>query len=152
MCLILLHGIFQANHGIARRSNWIDPFSCYLLKQWEVVQSTTEAAVGNLLAVHVSVSLCLSLSFVGGGVPSAEELDDWQLHMCLCNYGKANWQRGTLGHCHYWHTRTAPRTCRWRWRWPFSQREAWSKGRRLFLWGCPCVCVENGLQGMEVRL
>lgn len=52
--------------------------------RWELV-------VGNSLSL---LSSLLSLALSAGWVSSCvEEPDDWQLHMCLCNYGLANWQR-----------------------------------------------------------
>lgn len=70
-------------------------------------------------------SLTLSVGWLSSCV---EEPPDWQLHMCRCNYGPANWQRGTPGHCHYWHN---PYTCRWNGWWPLFT------GRN----GGTCACV-----------
>lgn len=86
-----------------------------------------------------AASLALSAGWSGSCV---EEPPDWQLHMCQCNYGLANWQRGTLGHCHYWHN---PYTCRWNERWPSSRGGIEARA-------CMQVCLKWELREMEERL
>lgn len=85
----------------------------------------TENSRFSLSARCAAVSRPHSLSLLGGLSSCVEEPPDWQLHMCRCNYGPANWQRGAPGHCHYWHTGTTPHTRRWRERSPSSQGDVW---------------------------
>lgn len=125
------HGVSLGAVGLPH-TNWMKLFSCCLLVQRVVFWS----------GISLSLCRCLSVSRSDGWVGSCvEEPGDWQLHMCLCNYGRANWQRGTLGHCHYWHTSTTPNTCRWRERLPTSHGEGWRDG------GKECLCATGERDG-----
>lgn len=134
-CCSLFHGTFLGTDGLLhsqRNTAHVIGTVCgrlewYSLSCWKL-----------LLSPCRSLSIVLAL-FAGWVSSCVEEPGDWQLHMCLCNYGRANWQRGTLGNCYYWHTRTTPYTHRWTQRLPSSQREAWSdEGEE-----CLCECAHR---------
>lgn len=100
---------FPANRRAAAQSEYLNRAVFVLL---------IGTASGRLVPLSAAASRPRSLSPLGGWVPGLEEPPDWQLHMCRCNYGLANWQRGNAGTLSLLtHRHNLSRTCRWEGEW-----------------------------------